>query len=223
MVSLILVSGSQIKQVSNGRGPLSLCFYSVAKGGPYCFLTQVLHQLSFYFLPKPDEVAAVSLPLVPGNTSLVCGLARHHRFHSFDLQLDFPENSFFTGIDLVQWNQWAFPLAFTERSSLRGWTVPLAFSTLGWRWKHPDLSSCSPLKDPQWKSLRFLSGSFKCDERSVALQWLAMLRVWGESSTCVSCVLPCFPFPKTPRLYKKGSHTFLVSLEPHFLVILPCP
>lgn len=113
-------------------------------------------------------------------------------------------NWIFLRIDLVQWNQWAFPLASTERSSLRGWTVPLAFSTLGWRWKHPDLSSCSPLKDPQRKSLRSLSGSFKCDERSVALQWLAMLRVWGESSTCVSCVLPCFPFPKTPRLYKKG-------------------
>lgn len=114
VVSLILVSGSQVKQVSNGRGPLSLCFYSVAKGGPYCFLTQVLHQLSFYFLPKPDEVEAVSLPLVPGNTSLVCGLARHHRFHSFHLQLDFPEN-WFSPMKPVSFSSSVHRAFFTQR------------------------------------------------------------------------------------------------------------
>ena len=126
MVSLILVSGSQIKQVSNGRGPLSLCFYSVAKGGPYCFLTQVFISfpslMKLQLCPSLWYQGTLALSVAWLGTTDFIALTCNWIFLRFFF--------FFTGIDLVQWNQWAFPLSSTERSSLRGWTIPLAFSTL---------------------------------------------------------------------------------------------
>lgn len=71
VVSLILVSGSnallghKLNRFQMEEVNLSLCFYPVTKGGPYCFLTQTLYQLSFYFLSKPDEVVAIYLLMVP--------------------------------------------------------------------------------------------------------------------------------------------------------------